>query len=153
MGKVVMKFQDFAGQTSNFDVNIVDLDAANYAAQDALIDALVSAMADITAGNINTKTIQSEIEEIATGKSSNPIARRELKWLIRYADTVTGEIETREIPTPQVDDSDLFESDGETINLLDAEWVSFESAFEAVAKSNAGNAVTFLGGKLVGRNL
>lgn len=150
---VNFKFKDFAGQTSNFQVDGTPMNAGNIATQIGLAQALLTATEGITIGEAQTQTIVQSYLEITTAKPTNGAARRELKWLVRYHDDTTGEQERREIPCPAVDDEAIFESDGESLLLASGAGAAFVTAFENYARSAAGNAVVIDSVKVVGRNL
>lgn len=153
LGSAYWKIKDFAGQTSNFQVNTDEITAANIATITPQIAALQTAIDGICIGNINAATTVATVDEITTAKASDPSARRELKWLCIAIDTVTGEAERRELPCPDVNTAGIFESDGESLNLAANPGLAFKTAFQAVAVSKAGNSQVLTSVKIVGRNL
>lgn len=153
-GKVVLRYKDYAGQTSNFEFFTDDITDANLDTISTQVDAVVTAIESLSLGNLNVQQLVAEYDEVSSAKASSPASRRELKWLLTFVDTVDGHSETRELPCVDVTDSTLFSaSDGEDANLANAQWTSFESAIEAVIKSSTGNSMSFTGARLVGRNI
>jgi len=123
------------------------LTAGNLAAQTGLAQALSDAVQNLTEGivrawNFTINTPQSSAGLIAT-------ANRSQKWIITGQETV-GNLRKFTYTIPAGDSSKALAG---TIDYdsANADWTAFISAFEAYAKSPAGNALTFRGAKLGGR--
>jgi len=125
---------DYSDEKSSWGFAVATLSAANVAAQQTLIDAVVTATSAIvlTAATKEETTYKRTIH--AGAQPTDPLAQRENKWLVRYTGDATFKKFTLEIPgadlsklstSPQSDFADLTDTDI-------AAWVT---AFEAVAKS------------------
>ena len=128
------------------------LTSGNYLTQQGLITALYSAMDGITLG------VPLKWEHGNMYTDANPIppssqdAQRELKWLVRYHDSVTGRKGKYEIPT--ADTAQLDPNDRAHANIGDAGVVdAFVSAFEDLVRSPNGNPVVVEEITLVGRRV
>lgn len=151
-GKLVITYADYGGEKSSFQIPTIDWTAANYDANQTLLDTLVTKMAALTVG-LEVKQLRTHDETgSGSGQSSNVNAHRELKWLITFSDDVTGINYQRELPAPLLNASTLLQDIGGNANVGDTLWTDFITAFEAVAESPAGNAVSFVTARYVGRN-
>jgi len=88
---------DNTGERSAFGVPGVDLTAVNFTAQDALWDSLQSAIDGISIGNIARRQLLAQDETVVAGNPASTLAQREIKWLAKWTDNVTGEIHQTEI--------------------------------------------------------
>ncbi len=151
-GKMVLTYADYGGEKSSFQVPTLDWTAANFDANNTLVDNLVNAVDALTVG-LEVRQLRSHTESgSGSGQSSNVNAHRELKWLITFTDDVTGVNYQREIPCPLLSAATLLQDIGGNANVGDTLWTNFITAFEAVVESPAGNAVTFVTARYVGRN-
>ena len=151
MGKATFSGLDFSSERSKFSVQMADLTAGNIVAQLALVDALLTALGDISFipfGNVvNARDVPS------VGAATDEDGQREFKARVRYADDVTGARFSVEIPAPVrtgnlVAGTDFF-------NLAATDVAAFVTAFEALVKSpdDLANAVTVVNIQSVGRSL
>jgi len=151
-GKVVLTYADYGGEKSSFQIPTLDWTSGNYDANQTLVDALVNAVDALTIG-LEVKQLRTHSESGAgSGQSSNVNAHRELKWLITFSDDVTGINYQREIPCPLLSAATILQDIGGNANVGDTLWTDFITAFEAVAESPVGNAVSFVTARYVGRN-
>jgi len=119
-------------ETTTFRVPIVALTAANVVAQQALLATLGTAVAGITLGQVNkTTTVLSEVPGVP-GPSSNPLAQRENKWLVRYHDATNNKKYSVSLGTS---DTSLLTNNSEFLALDGTEAAAFVDAFEAVVRS------------------
>lgn len=151
-GKLVITYADYGGEKSSFQIPLLDYNAGNFDANEALVTNLANAIAGLTIG-LEVKQVRSHSSTgTGSGQSSDLNAHRELKWLITFRDDVTLKEYQREIPCPDLTANTLIQDIAGNANLGNAEWSSFITAFEAAAVSEDGNAVTFVGARYVGRN-
>lgn len=150
-GRYSRTYQDYSGEKSTMQVNIVALTAGNIAATLTAVDVFSAAVDAVTLGNPIKETIVAEENQTGSGNAGSAFAQRELKWLVTYKDNTTNDIYTAEIPCPDlallVPGTDLMDvssgSDGET----------FVTQWQTLVKSRNGNAVTVIQVRAVGRNL
>ena len=156
-GKVTFSWLDAGGERSTTSFNIATLTNANTdgiigAAGD--VDDLRDAMIAVTLGQLASIKVLARDSDKSASPATAPEAQRELKWLIEYSDNVTGQVYQSEVPCPKITDATLYnQAPTKEIDLADALWVTFKTGFEALVISADGNAVTLIGGRLVGRNL
>lgn len=121
---------------------------------DAIVDAdlttLFNAVAGIVDGNPGQSKLVTEADkDIGAGAPvADKNAQREVKWLVRYTDDVLGTSHSLEIPTA---DLDLLDTSGKFMDVSAGAGATFVTAFEAQAKSPAGNAVSFVSAEFVTR--
>lgn len=148
--KVGITYLDYSLETSTFTANGVDFSAANFDAQNTLIDNLVGATQAIVLGTKIADTRTASVDSFTETKPASPYAQRELKWRVKYVDTVdpvgNG---SREIPTPNLT---FLNAEGTHLDLGSTEGAAFVAAFEAYHRSSLGNTVEVSEVLLVGRN-
>lgn len=150
-GKVTFKFKDYAGQTSSFQLTTDDVTAGNLATIQSQMGALQTAVEGVSRGRIANEVLLANDTDNGQAPASDPLARRENKWLLRLSDSVTGEILLRELPTA---DLTLTVANGEDADMTDAAWVALKSAIDGNYNNpETGNSLLLLGAKFVGRNL
>lgn len=152
VGRHSLSYLDYSGEKSSFGFSVVERDDANFDAQVALSDALVTAANALTLGTLDSNVFSQGQYNIGT-IPGDVNAQRENKWLVRYEDATTGKKYSVEIPTAELGNGHL-QTNSDIANLADAEWVAFIAAFEAYAVApDTGNAVNVLDARFVARNL
>jgi hypothetical protein len=150
MGRFALSFIDHGNEGAAMGVNIVDLNAGNFAAQDAAMDALASAVAAVTRGTL-VKDTRVAVETVTPGTPpASAEAQRETKWLVRATDDVTGFAVTFTIPTADL--TNLVPNTG-AMDLVGANGAALVAAIEAVVTSRLGNAISVVEILHVGRNI
>lgn len=146
MAKLRIPFLDYSNEGSTVAFNVAD------AILDAAITAVVNAVAGLTVDGKKTAVLVTEEDKDAgiSGKATDALAHREIKYLVRYSDNVTGKIYRAEIPCA---DLSLLDGDTDFLSLSSTEGAAFVTAFEANCLSEVGNAVTVQSIQFVGRNL
>lgn len=152
VGRVSRSYLDYDSEVGTAAFYMPTLTTANYATQQTAITALYSAMDAMTGG----VPIRWEHGNMYTDANPVPPAseavQRELKWLVRYHDNVTGRKGSYEIPaanTARLDPNDRAHAEIGDAAEVDA----FVTAFEALVRSPNGNAVTVEEITLVGRRV
>jgi len=138
-------------ETSTISLPVTTLSAANYAAQSALIAALVTALEGITIGNPAKSETVILREIISAAPASDPLAQRENKFLLRYHGTTLNQKFQASIGTA---DLTQLMTNSEFIDLSAGAGAALKSAFEAVVKSpnDAAESVVLDSVQFVGRN-
>jgi hypothetical protein len=138
-------------QTTTSEVAITTLTAGNVAAQDTLASAYAAGVAGITLGVGAKSSLIFNRVEGSPAASSNPLAKREKKYLVRYHDTTSNQ--KFQVSYGTADDS-LLTNNSEFLDLGGTEAAAFVSAFEAFVKSPADptHAVVVDSIQFVGRN-
>jgi len=138
-------------ETTSTEVAITTLNAGNVVAQQTLINDLAVAIAGITLGQVNKDTVILNRIPGVPGPSSNPLAQRENKYLVRYHDATTYQKMSVSYGTA---DLSLLTNNSEFLDLSGTEAAAFVTAFEAVVKSNFDptHAVVVDSIQFVGRN-
>jgi len=144
-------YLDYDGERSTVSIHTTPLTAANFDAQVALQDAFVVALSEMTLGNRGNWAYGNR-RLLSNTKASLTTAQRESKWLIQWHDNVTLDKGTTEIPC--ANSAMLDPDDRKHANIGDSGNVdAFVTAFEAVALSKLGNAITVDEITHVGRNV
>lgn len=143
--KICFPTIDYGGETTT---------PACYAASgvtDLEITALFDALVGITIGSVTKSVLKTETDKdtgVAT-KPANGFAQREIKWLVRYVDTVNQEKGHMEVGTA---DASKLTTGTDFADLAQTEVAAFVTALEAAAVSRDGNAISVSSIELVGRN-
>lgn len=146
---------DYDGQKGSFAINTVPLDAANFAAQSALLDTLRGDVVPLIDGDIQGQRINIAVDYLPSNvKAADPNAQRGNKWVVSCYDNmqfITGVIPnptylqpfSYDIPTAdlelRVGGSDVIWEVGGAANVPVAD--DFVTSFEAVAKSPNGGGL------------
>jgi len=125
-----------------FEINTVPLTAANLAAQQALMDTLESALEALTLGVVEKRSSAIE-KEINTGLPSS-VALRGAKWKLNIQEN-GGNNRTSVLTIPASLIAGQLVTGTTQADFSTTEWTNFKSAFEAVAKSIAGNPLILQG--------
>lgn len=120
---------------------------------DAALTSLFGALDGVIIGNLGQSTLN-----IATTKDNggggipaDAFAQREIKWLCRYTNNVTGKIRRLELPCA---DANLLAGNTDFLDLTAGAGLTFKTEFEAsVQDPDTGDAVTLNTVQLVGRSL
>jgi len=144
---------DASGELSRVELNITTLSAGNFAAVTGAVNAtgaLAGAIEGLTLCTLANCDIVAE--RVATGDPApvSMYAQREIGLLVSYQDATTGKKYRMTIPGP--DWATIGQAGSDQVNPSVQAWTDFVTAFEANVKSEVGNAVTVMGGWLVGRS-
>jgi len=160
--KASYHYIDHDGESSIFSVNIGPLTAANFTAKRAAIDDLKTALAGIVRGGLTKTSILEQFGEGGTQPVTDPLAQREVKWLVVYRDVTQfldvgntianagfGNLSRVDLPTA---DLTLLPDGSGELDLTDTAVAAFVTAFEAVMNSpTGGNEVSVERIEAVGR--
>lgn len=152
MGKLVLTYRDHGtiGERSTVIFEGVDFTAVNFDAQVTAQNALRDAVNAITLGEL-TKVTRIAVESPQPGENpASPFAQRELKWLVRYHDDVTGKRATLEIPCADL--AKLDPNNQDIADVTDTDIAAFIAAFEAYVLGPSGNNAEVDQIVFVGRN-
>lgn len=150
-GRLSVQYIDYDGEKSSVGMRVPLQTAANFDAQLAAVGQLVSAIGNITRGNLGTfDWLYSSLNDVA--RSDDPQAQREQKWLVQYHDSVTLKRYTLELPCADLDMLDPYDREHAFIGgvaFVDA----FVTAFETYALTPDGNLPTVDEISFKGRNV
>jgi hypothetical protein len=150
-GFLNLTFHDFDGEASNTRLRTAALTDVNIVAQEALVDALITAIEDVCIG-LTAKRQHGNEQKLGIGSAATGGAQREMKWLVQYYDPTTLKQYTSEIPCPNVARLDV--NDRAHADIGDAAEVdAFVDAFQAVVLTPDGNQPAITEITLVGRNV
>lgn len=138
-------------ESGTISLPVTTLTAANYVAQKALIDALVTALEGITIGNPAKTEVVIDRTVISANPAATVQAQRENKYLLRYHGNTLSQKFQASVPTA---DLDQLVANSEFIDLSAGAGAALKTAFEAIVKSpnDASEAVTLDSVQFVGRN-
>lgn len=149
MGKFNLTFMDHDSESSGCGVPIVDLDAANIAAQLALLVTLEAAIDDVVRGTKTKRQIIAETEDLGGVAPASGDAQREDKWLVAGVDAL-GNNCSLEIPTAL---RTLLPAGSGVLDISAGEGLALKNALDAVWISKHGSAVTVSRVTSVSRNI
>jgi hypothetical protein len=150
MARAVMTLTDYSGERTTVTVNSATLNGANFDTEQTAWTALRTAIQGLTLGNTYSHSL-SQVLNVTTLPAPSPLAQRENKWLVTYADTVTGKRYQMEIGTAELDNGHLV-ANSDMADLSSPDWEAFETAFEAFAVApDTGNPVALVSAQFVGR--
>ncbi len=145
--KASISFNDHDNEVSTVSLRGVDLTAANFNAQVSALLAVRDAMNDVIIGTQYKHSIGNEVVG-AKITPSDPFAQRETKWLVVMSDSLGNPL-SLEIPC-----ADLAQiAAGDKLDINSGNGLALKAAIEAFHRSNAGNPVTVLEVRHVGRNV
>jgi len=150
-GKYNRTVLDYDGEKGSHGFKTPELTAVNFAAQATLRSAYGIAVAGICNGVLG-QSEYGNVDFTGNDPSNTPTDQRELKWMVRFLDTVNQKKGSIELPCADV--AVLNPNNRGYANIGDAGPVdAFVTAFEAYALSQDGNAVEVQSIQLVGRNV
>lgn len=138
---------DQSGEIGTHMLQTADLLAVNPVP--AAVTAYLTALEGITNG-LNVRWASQGIRRLSNAEYASD-GNREDKFLITYSDNTTLAVYQTEIPCRDNDIPLLAGTD--RLDLDQLEVAAYKTAFEALARSPDGNAVTLLAIQLVGRNV
>jgi len=146
--------RDYSNEQSSFSVPVTTLTAGNFTAQAALHTALLAAIATISLAAVAKTEVVANRTVIGNPVTTNPLAQRENKWLLRYHGATL--LKRFSVTIPGADLS-LLSSSPQT-DFMDTSlgaWTALKAAFEAVVVSpdDAAEAVILDSAQFVGRDL
>jgi hypothetical protein len=149
-GVAVASLIDFSGETQEHSFGVTTPSAGNFAAQEALYDAYIAALLNISDLLMLRKSWGKQARTSPADLPLTADAQREKQWLVQYVDNTTNQRNTFRIGGAVYTGNLLARSDH--ANLAATDIAAFVTAFEAFAKSPAGNAVTVNDIVVVGKN-
>lgn len=117
-------------------------DDTNIATVNPQIATLRTALLDVTRSELHADERSYEVTETNVLQAANSDARNSIRWKMYYKDDVTGKNYTDTIPGADVIDATLVVANTTDWDATNAQWIAFKNAFEVVARSIEGNAVT-----------
>lgn len=145
-------YKDYDSELSNVQVYHDVLTSGNFTALTGLLVTMYAAMDLMQTGTPESYRFANEYPLANAQPPADPWSQREIKWRVDFTDNVTGEPYHITIPCADLDLLDP--NDRAHAFIGDADKVdAFVTAFEAVAKSKDGNAVTVQEITAVGRNI
>lgn len=140
---------DYGNEVSSSNFRGIDLSGANFDAQETLVDALQTAIDGVAIGTIFAGRIEASTFSGPKTLPASPNAQRETKWLVSMVDAVIGSPLTVEIPCA---DLSLLVANTDKMDITAGAGLALVTAIEAYHKSVAGNAVSVVEVRHVGRN-
>lgn len=134
-------FWEYGANAKSSSVKVYSpaLSAANFDAQEALRAAFETAVDAVGIGTAGSEKFLATESTVAKTPSANPLAQREVKWLVSMVESGTGNPVTFTVPCA---DLSLLSADGENMDATAPEYAALVAAVEAFVRSNDGNTVT-----------
>lgn len=150
-GKLNYTLLDYSEEKSSVGCYLPNFTAANFDAQNTLVDNLITAILGVAGGTPIKDERVATVTRFAPIPPADETEQREQKWLVSCTDNVTGFEVTFEIPiaTP----TGLLLPNTDRMDLESTQGAALKAAVDAVVRSRAGNPVTMLRATYVGRNL
>lgn len=141
-------YTDGSGERSTMSINVLQL--ADYSTYQGAVTALQTAIAGVTNGQLYQR-VSSLIQVV--NNANGPVGSfREAKLLLTMEDTVTKRLYTTTLPC--YDKTKVTPPAGtDKIDLTAGPGAALKTAIDDFAASPAGNGVTLLSAKVVGRNV
>lgn len=135
-------YVDYDGDNRQFTLPITDADAASHDARYTQVQALSTAIDGISKLARTRTDFVIERDETGAAKPSDQAAQVNIEWLVKYVDDTTGAVESVRIGGADLTLSGVLQPGSNVANLAQTEMAAFVTAFEAVVRSSAGNAVS-----------
>ncbi len=149
-GKVTLNLIDFSAETQEHSFETTTPTAANFDAQETLYNSYATALLNISSLLVLRKEWGKQSRESPADLPLAADAQREWQWLVQYVDDTTNEKFTFRVGGAVATGNLLARSDHADLTATDI--AAFKTAFEALAKSPAGNSVTLTDMVIVGKN-
>jgi hypothetical protein len=149
--KLTISILDYDKETSTVAIRGDDVTAGTFTAQEALSDAIVTAISGVSLGTLYKNERTYAVNESAKTPPAAKFAQRETKWLVSYTDNTnpTGD-GSFEIPCA---DLDLLVGNSKELPLGSGAGAALVSALQAGMVSKLGNPITITRVIHVGRNI
>jgi len=133
------------------EVSTVSIIVTEPAPVDGDITAFFDAIDGVSIGTLRESILTNAIQKDVGSSAipANKFAQRELKWLCKYTDNTTLDRFRFEVPCA---DASLLGTSTDFLDLSAGAGLALKTAFQAIARSKNGNAVTLNSVELVGRN-
>lgn len=135
-------YVDYDGDNRQFTLPITDADAATHDARYTQVQALSTAIDGISKLARTKTDFVIERDETGAAKPSDQAAQVNIEWLVKYVDDTTGAVESVRIGGADLTLAGVLQPGSNVANLAQTEMAAFVTAFEAVVRSSAGNAVS-----------
>lgn len=145
-----LTYLDYSEEKSSMQFNIPAVTAVNIAAFLADFGDFRTATNALSRGALIGDSWTGDVTKYSAAPPADEDAQREVKWLVRFEDTVNLSRGTLTIPVADPNGQLLPNSD--EADLTTAEWVAWIAAAETLLRSQDGNVINILGAQLVGRN-
>lgn len=150
-GSFSLTVQDAQGETATTSFKCAGDTAGDVSVPDGQADTLVTAIAAVIRGaRVVDRRAYKTTEYADARPTTDPYAERELKWLVRARDTVSGKPVSLTIPTA---DLDLAAPSTGLLDISAGVGANLVSALEAYMLSDDGQAINVESIILVGRSL
>jgi len=152
----VFTWYDYDGEKSTMAVNVVEITELTLAAQAIALGNLRTALNDITLSVVSKSAVTDNLWDTKF-VPTDQFAQRETKWVVVVQDSGGNIYKANEIPTADLSllsGGQKYLVKGGTIQVPDPDGfvAAFVTAYEAVAKSSSGDALTVVDMFQAGRN-
>ena len=153
MAHSIFTLRDYSGESTAVRIYNGDVTAISIAGFLTDFGDMRDAVEGITLGEMAQEQWVGDLTTLSADLPVNVFAQRELKWLVRYHDTVTNEKAKLEIGT--ADPTGVMLPASDFADLTVEPMLTFVSEFEAFARhpESSVNAVVIDSIQLVGRNI
>lgn len=132
-----LSFKDNSGEIGKTDFNIGDLTAVSLPGALSQMGDLTNAIQGLVLG-AKVGSRWGDADQFAAANPASKLCQRGIKWTVVGRDSTTGVPVINHIPTA---DLTKLPATGEDIDLTAGAGLAFKTAYEALVKSPAGNAL------------
>lgn len=147
-----LTFVDFSEESASFGFHFGAITAGTIAAFLTQFGAFRTATEAIVSGALTRDLWVGDATKYANAAPTDPNAQRERVFMVEYEGATTHTIYTLTIPTADFDLADLFFPGTDEVDLTQTQIAAWITAFEAMCKTDAGEAVNVLNITGGGRN-
>lgn len=148
MPKVTLSGLDHSKEGTSTSFYLIDLTAANFTAQGVILGDMQTAIQGVSLIAYEGATYPAMVTQRENTPAADPYAQRESKWQVDLVDDVTQETSNFEIGGA---DLSLLSGNTELMDLTAGAGLALVTAIETNVRSRAGNTVTVVQVKHVGR--
>lgn len=134
-----LSYKDNSREIGRTDFNIGDLTAVSLAGALTQMGALEDAISAIVLGSL-VQSRWGDSDNIVAAPPTSKLAQRGVKWTLQGRDSVTGVPVINHVPTADL--TKLPAGASEDLDLTAGVGLALKTAYEALVKSPAGNALT-----------
>lgn len=149
MGQYGLSFLDYSKETATQLLNTGPVNVGSIVALEAQLATFLAATQALTLCTVAAERLTAYDNFISRIPPTNPLAQRENKWLITYADNSDHKLGKSELPGA---DLSKLVVGTDYADLTDTAVAAYVTSFNAFVQSTRAHAVTIISLKFVGRN-
>lgn len=149
MGEYSLSFLDYSEETATQRLQTGPVNVGSIVGLETQLAAFLAASQALSLCTVTAERFTAYDNFVSRTPPTNPLAQRENKWLITYADNTDHKLGKSEMPGADL--SKLMPAT-DYADLTDTQVAAYVTAFNAFVQSPRAHAVTIISLKFVGRN-